>query len=165
VARVAKWQAEAFSHAGFASMYVAGMDQIMYRYPGDNMGCWPIRTGVSTTLRDAITPVLDGATPIGSQGIIFRVWTRSLHDAKLVQKHFSELCNERYRDGTFEQMRKSYIDVGPDINFQMLQFEIEWLADRFGIRTMEESDMLERLAKIDRGRRDRNNRLLEEALR
>lgn len=163
--KVAKWQSEAFSHAGFASMYVAGTDRIIYRYPGDNAGCWPIRTGTTTTLRDAVTPVLDGATPWGWQGILFRVWTRSLFDAKALQKHFLVLCHERYEDEIYEPMRKSYINVGPDMDFTMLKFEIECLADQFGIRTMDEQNLFERLRKINDARKQKNRRLMEAALR
>lgn len=146
-------------------MYVAGMDRIIYRYPGDNAGCWPIRTGHTTTLRDAVTPVLDGATPWGWQGIIFRIWTHSLYDAKALQKHFLALCQERYEDEIYEQMRKSYINVGPEIDFKMLKFEIEWLADRFGIRTMDKENLFERLEKINTARNENNRRLMEDALR
>ncbi len=163
--KVAKWQAEAFSHAGFASMYVAGTDRVIYRGHGDNAGCWPIRTGTTTTLRDAVTPVLDGATPWGWQGVLFRVWTRSLCDAKALQQHFLALCQERYEDNVYEPMRKSYINVGPDIDFTMLKFEIEYLADRVGIRTMDEENLLERLSKINAARSKNNRRLMEEALR
>ena len=159
--RVERWQAEAFSFAGFASLAVFGATQPVPRDFGDNRGCWPIKTSTPTTLRDEITRKLEFASATYPQRLLFQIWTRSLFEAKQLQERFLGLCEERFSDGYYSLLRKDFIDVGPDVDFDMLYFEIQCIAQDFKIRVIEDEELDYLLQRVDHYRQKKYSTSLE----
>lgn len=116
-----------------AAMYVAGNDGPEPRRFGDNMGAWPILLGQTRAWEDNVTPAMDRLSPMRERGVLFRVWTPSYEHSKRLMALSEEMIRYRIDQGQAEKLRKSWVDMGPDTDLKIFEFELHDLAKRHEI--------------------------------
>jgi hypothetical protein len=146
-ARVEEWVRKSITRQGYAALYVAGFKEIIPRNAGDNYGCRPIKIGVSIPFTDGITKYLDGASPLYWCGVLFRLWCESVPKAKALEQHVARELKEQS-----DPLRKSWIDLGPELDVGQLQEAIRLLGEDFGIRTWTDKELVEFVKSQERQR-------------
>lgn len=143
-------QAE-FKSKGYAAVYVAGPAHPVPRKMGDNMGGWPIRVGVTQSWDDTITNTLDTGAALWWQGCLFRVWTASREHALRLEGAIAMYVAERS-----EALRKAWLDLGPDLDLTLFEWEVHSVGERIVGKVWGDEDLYHELLRAERARNARS---------
>lgn len=143
-------QAE-FKRRGYTAVYVAGPAHVVPRKMGDNLGAWPIRLGLTANWEDTVTNTLDTGQACWWQGVLFRVWCSDRDAALRLQGAI-----EMYVADRSEAMRKAWLDLGPDLDLGLLEWEIHSIGERIAGRVWSDEDLYHDLMRAERERNARD---------
>lgn len=124
---------------GYAAVYFAGPTEVVYRRPGDNSGHRPIRTGVTTSYRDTVTPALDGASWQCPQRVFFRAWCRETKEVSGARA----LLDFIHMSLPADKLRKSYVSFPFDLDMGELERAVHLLADDCNLECWSDEDIVE----------------------
>ncbi len=143
-ARVAKGPAEpaidfdAWSHekkslfkdSRIAGVYMAGnLEGPEMRFWGDNTGAWPVLVNVSRAWDVPQVRQMDRFSPVRVRGLIVRLWVSTWVDGKALLRGFEGYLRDRV-----EQLRSDWLDMGPELDRNMLATELVDVARRIGVK-------------------------------
>lgn len=114
---------------------------------GHNRGCWPVKLARSGSWRDTVTPRVD-VGPFATVAVQVRVWCAAdAHEKRLAMALGERLAQMADEAGGSDQLMNGFLDLGPDLSFEILEMEIHACAERLGLQTWDD-DGLE--AELDR---------------
>lgn len=118
------------------AVYAAGPDEVVSKRLGDNRGCRPMQFGITTSWTDIVTPGLNSKSYASWSGLLFRMWCSSTVKAKILLNLI-----DTEMDTLAVPMRKSWFDLGPELNIIRLEKAIRALADDLGIATWSDDEL------------------------
>jgi len=105
---------------------------------GGNRPCRPVKVGVSAAWRETVTKTLD-QVPFWWQGLLVRLWVRSDHNAKILAAAITEHLAEM---GEATELRRDFLDLGPDVALDRLSFDLIALADRLNMDSWDDAGLV-----------------------
>lgn len=135
----------AFRQGRFVAIYLAGPADLVPRKMGDNYGARPVKIGHTSSYKDSISDVLDGASPFWEQRMFLRVWVSGKENAKTLEGH---LRGRWEGFSAISKLRKSWIDMGPDFDETLCELEIRGAAAVLGIKCWSDHELTLHLGEI-----------------
>lgn len=115
---------------------------------GHNRLARPVKVGTTASWQDTVTARLD-QVPFWFQGLLVRIWVRSDDHAKrlaaTIVEHLSDM-------GELTQCRREFIDVGPDMNVEMLGQHLLTIAHRNIMDAWDDDGLVDHLTRLHRRR-------------
>jgi hypothetical protein len=100
--------------------------------------------------------MLDSASPLYWQGMLFRVWCASPSAAHLLEGLVrSELPLE------WEPLKKTWVDFGPELDVPRLEKAVRAVASDHNIRTWTDAELVKHLKEIEKAPQNKIKRLRE----
>ena len=129
---------------GYAALYVAGPDQVVFTRPAQNRGSRPLKIGVTTAWADTITNNLDSSSPFYWQGVLFRLWCSSVDKARMLES----LVAGHLKDHS-DPLRKSWADLGPDLDTKQFENAIRKLGKEYNVATWTDAELVAKLKDLE----------------
>ena len=129
----------ALKELGYASITVYGTEKPVPQFLGDDVGVRPVLVCQSTSWIDTLAGTIDRYSPTFSQSRLVRLWLNNKFDAKRLLRELPALLTEKggALRVTWFNIRKSNGDM------ELLQMEIAEIAEKLGLETMTDSEVLE----------------------
>lgn len=124
---------------------------------GHNRGCWPVRIATSGSWDDTVTATYN-RSPFVWTGVQIRLWTPSDAHAKSLALGVGDLLQTMAEETMGAQLINGYVDLGPDLDFAMLEMQIAALAERLRIAIWDDDGLSRHLDQVvarDLGRQTR----------
>lgn len=99
---------------------------------GHNRGCWPMRVATTAAWADNISDAYD-RNPFVWTGVQIRAWAGNVRKRDRVAEGVVDLLGQMSEEAMGVRLRKGFLDVGPDVQIDMLEVEIHAIAERLGI--------------------------------
>ncbi len=131
-----------FRRHEFCAVYCAGSVEPVAKRIGDNRGAWPVKIGLTRALEDTISSGLDGASPFWEQRVLFRVWVKTWARGRTLEREVLKALQ-----GSSEQARKSFWDMGPDFQREFFEMEVHTIAQCNGIETWDDDSLMVEMAR------------------
>ena len=96
---------------------------------GHNRGCWPMRLAASRAWEDTVTNTYN-KNPFVRTGVQIRVWTKSEAHVKRLILPISDLLGAMAEEALGSDLINGFVDVGPDLQMELLELEIHDVAKR-----------------------------------
>jgi len=111
---------------------------------GHNRGCWPIRLAASRAWEDTVTNTYN-KNPFVRTGVQIRVWTKSEAHVKRLMLPVSDLLGAMAEEALGSDLINGFVDVGPDLQMELLELEIHDVARRAKIAVWDDGGLSEYL--------------------
>lgn len=124
------------------------LGQVKKRF-GHNRGCWPMRVATTSSWGDHISEAYD-KNPFVETRVQIRIWCKNEKDRDSLALKVAEMLGVMAEEAMGAQLRKSFHDVGPEIDLTMLEMQIHALAERIGIVVWDDDGLSAHLDRLVR---------------
>ena len=131
-----------FESKEYCSVYLAGATEIVASTLGDTEGLRPFYVGLSSSWRDAISSSLNRYSPTFRQGLWFRFWLASRHEARLFQVEIARMLAPKVR-----HLSGNALGLAPCVDMDELQLSIMTLAEGLDIVALDDEELRKRLQR------------------
>lgn len=97
-----------------------------------NKPCWPVRLASSAQYQDTVTKSWD-RNPFAWTGVKLRVWCASEEHERRLAEAVQAKLDSMAEVAEGETLRCGFRDLGPDLDFSILEMEIMALAEALGV--------------------------------
>lgn len=161
----AKWSPQKrvkFRQLGMCALHVVGtagpVSMTLYdalgnvtRRIGHNRGVWPVRLARSSSWKDTVTTTYN-RSPFVWTGTQIRVWCRNDAEEKRLALAVADKLGAMAEEAMGAELLGDFVDVGPEIDFALLEMDIHAIAERLGLTVLDDdglSRLLDRLVAED----------------
>ena len=107
---------------------------------GHNRGCWPARLARTGAWEDRISEAYD-KNPFVRTGVQIRLWAATPAQRDKLVLPATDMLGALAEEALGAQLMNGFVDLGPDLQMEMLEIEMRSIADRARVAVWDDDEL------------------------